>query len=69
VGQLSDRFEIHYTPKHASWLNEAETAIGMHSGQGLQDGRVGDGASSKPGLAKAWAISIELCGKTLLPEY
>lgn len=23
------RFEVHYTPKHASWLNQAEIAIGM----------------------------------------
>lgn len=40
--QLSDRFEIHYTPKHASWLNQAEIAIGMYSRQCLGDGRVGD---------------------------
>lgn len=40
--RLSDRFEIHYTPKHASWLNQAEIAIGMYSRQCLGDGRVGD---------------------------
>lgn len=40
--KLSDRFEIHYTPKHASWLNQAEIAIGMYSRQCLGDGRVGD---------------------------
>jgi hypothetical protein len=37
-----DRFEIHHTPVHASWLNQAEIAIGMYSRQCLGDGRVGD---------------------------
>lgn len=36
-----NRFEIHYTPKHASWLNQAEIAIGIYSRQCLGDGRVG----------------------------
>jgi transposase len=40
--QLLDRFEIHHTPVHASWLNQAEIAIGMYSRQCLGDGRVGD---------------------------
>jgi hypothetical protein len=35
------RFEVHHTPKHASWLNQAEIAIGMFSRQCLGDGRVG----------------------------
>ena len=39
---LWDRFEIHFTPKHASWLNQAEIAIGMYSRQCLGDGRIGD---------------------------
>ena len=38
--RLWERFEIHYTPKHASWLNQAEIAIGMYSRQCLGDGRV-----------------------------
>ena len=25
-----DRFEWHYTPKHASWLNQAEIEIGLY---------------------------------------
>lgn len=37
-----DRFEVHHTPKHASWLNQAEIAIGMYSRQCLGNGRVGD---------------------------
>lgn len=51
--KLSDRFEIHYTPKHASWLNQAEIAIGMYSQQCLGDGRVGDIGSLKKQTA-AW---------------
>jgi transposase len=39
--KLWDRFEVHYTPKHGSWLNQAEIAIGMYSRQCLGDGRVG----------------------------
>lgn len=40
--RLWSRFEIHYTPTHASWLNQAEIAIGMYSRQCLGDGRVGN---------------------------
>lgn len=39
--RLWDRFEVHYTPKHGSWLNQAEIAIGMYSRQCLGDGRIG----------------------------
>ena len=40
--KLWNRFEPHYTPKHGSWLNQAEIAIGMYSRQCLGDGRIGD---------------------------
>ena len=33
--RLAKRFEIHYTPKHGSWLNMAETEIGVMSRQCL----------------------------------
>lgn len=39
--QLWEKFEVYYTPKHASWLNQAEIAIGMYSRQCLGDGRIG----------------------------
>ena len=39
--QLWSKFEVHYTPKHGSWLNQAEIAIGMFSRQCLGDGRIG----------------------------
>lgn len=40
--RLWSRFEVHYTPVHGSWLNQAEIAIGMYSRQCLGDGRIGD---------------------------
>lgn len=40
--QVWERFDVHHTPKHASWLNQAEIAIGMYSRQCLGNGRVGD---------------------------
>lgn len=39
---LWNRFNVNYTPKHASWLNQAEIAIGIYSRQCLGDGRVGN---------------------------
>lgn len=38
----AERFEIHYTPAHANWLNQAEISIGMYLLQCLRDGRVGE---------------------------
>lgn len=38
---LWEKFEVHYTPIHGSWLNQAEIAIGMYSRQCLGDGRIG----------------------------
>lgn len=51
--KLWSRFEAHYTPKHASWLNQAEIAIGMYSRQCLGDGRVGDIANLRT-QTRAW---------------
>jgi hypothetical protein len=33
--RLAERFEIHYTPKHGSWVNMAEMEIGILSRQCL----------------------------------
>lgn len=38
--ELWDRFEIHYTPKNASWLDQAEIAIGLYSKQCLGKNRI-----------------------------
>jgi hypothetical protein len=39
--RLCERFEVHYTPKHASWLNMAETELSVLSRQCL-DRRIGE---------------------------
>ena len=39
--RLADKLEIHYTPKHGSWLNMAEIEIAILSGQCL-DRRIPD---------------------------
>jgi hypothetical protein len=35
-----NRFEMHYTPKHASWLDQAEIEIGIYSRQCLGKSRI-----------------------------
>src|ERR1035438_3953303 len=39
---LWDRFTVHYTPKHGSWLNQAEMEVGMFSRQCLGKRRIED---------------------------
>jgi len=39
--RLADRFEIHYTPKHGSWLNMAEIEL-SHLNRQCLDGRIGE---------------------------
>jgi transposase len=41
-GEVWDRFTIHYTPKHGSWLNQAEIEIGILSRQCLGTRRIPD---------------------------
>jgi transposase len=36
------RLDVHYTPKHGSWLNQAEIAINMYSRQCLDKSRIPD---------------------------
>jgi transposase len=52
-GWLWNRFAVHYTPKHGSWLNQAEIAISMFSRQCLGQRRIGDRASLRK-QARAW---------------
>ena len=40
--RIWDRFEVHYTPKHGSWLNQAEIAINIYSRQCLGKTRIPD---------------------------
>ena len=39
-GLLWDRFTVHYTPKHGSWLNQAEIEISLFSRQCLRQRRI-----------------------------
>lgn len=39
---LWDRFTVHYTPTHGSWLNQAEIEISLFSRQCLGSRRIGD---------------------------
>jgi transposase len=39
-GEIWDRFTVHYTPTHGSWLNQAEIEIGMYSRQCLGKRRI-----------------------------
>lgn len=50
--RLADRLEIHYTPKHASWLNMAEIELSVLSRQCL-DRRIPDQATLAAEVA-AW---------------
>jgi transposase len=53
-GKIWSRFEVHYTPKHASWLNQAEIAIGIYSRQCLGKERIASKAELKA-RTKAWS--------------
>lgn len=50
--RIADRLEIHYTPKHGSWLNMAEIEFGVLSRQCL-DRRIPDSAALQSCVA-AW---------------
>lgn len=50
--RLCQRFEFHYTPKHGSWLNMAETELSILSRQCL-DRRIADQKTVKKQIA-AW---------------
>jgi transposase len=52
-GWLWQRFTMHYTPKHGSWLNQAEIEIGLFSRQCLGKRRIGDIAILRR-QARAW---------------
>ena len=52
--RLVERFEWHYTPKHGSWLNQAEIAISLFSRQCLGQRRIGDRASLRK-QTQAWS--------------
>ena len=45
--RIAERLEIHYTPKHGSWLNMAEIELGVL----FRDRRIPDLKEAQPGLA------------------
>jgi hypothetical protein len=50
--RIAKKLEFHYTPKHGSWLNQAEIELSVLSGQCL-DRRLGDRATLEREVA-AW---------------
>ncbi len=62
--KIWNRFEVYHTPKHASWLNQAEIAIGMYSRQCLGDGRV-DNIKNLRTITSYWNKSINKKGTTI----
>lgn len=53
ASEIWSRFKIHYTPKHASWLNQAEIEIGIYSRQCLGKTRIPDILTLK-NKTRAW---------------
>jgi hypothetical protein len=41
-GNIWDRFTVHYTPKHGSWLDQAEIELSLFSRQCLGNRRIPD---------------------------
>jgi hypothetical protein len=56
-GEVWDRFTVHYTPTHGSWLNQAEIEIGMFSRQCLGKRRIPDLKTLRR-EARAWNLRI-----------
>ena len=65
--RLTERFEWHYTPKHGSWLDMAESELSVLSSQCL-DRRIGDLATcatrSRPGSPLATSIKPKPTGSS-----
>ena len=61
--RLADRLEIHYTPKHGSWLDMAEIEFSILSRQCLS-GRIPDQESLK-NKVESWVNSRNLAGATM----
>ena len=56
-GEIWDRFTVHYTPVHGSWLNQAEIEIGIFSRQCLGKRRIGDLQTLRR-EARAWNLRM-----------
>jgi hypothetical protein len=60
-GEIWDRFTVHYTPRHGSWLNQAEIEIGIFSRQCLGKRRIPDLRSLRR-ETRAWNRRINRAG-------
>lgn len=59
--KIWNKFELFYTPTHASWLNQAEISIGMYSRQCLGNTRT-DNMKDLQKKTKAWnRVANEKC--------
>ncbi len=61
--RICDKIEVHYTPKHGSWLNMAEIELAVWDGQCL-DRRLGERATVEAAVA-AWAAERNAAGMTV----
>ena len=61
--RLADKLEIHYTPKHGSWLNMAEIELSVLARQCL-DRRLADRATLEREVA-AWAAARNAAATTI----
>ncbi|MGH9629537.1 MAG: IS630 family transposase, partial [Bryobacteraceae bacterium] len=61
MAEVWDRFTVHYTPKHGSWLSQAEIEIGVFSRQCLGRRRIPDLQTLRQ-EAKAWNRRINRDG-------
>ena len=59
--RLADKLELHYTPKHDSWLNMAEIELSVLAGQCL-DRRLADRATLEREAA-AWEATRNATGR------
>jgi hypothetical protein len=62
--EVWDRFTVHYTPTHGSWLNQAEIEIGMFSRQCLGARRIPDLATLQR-ETRAWNHHINRARTTI----
>jgi transposase len=63
-GWLWDRFTVHYTPTHGSWLNQAEIEISLFSRQCLGQRRIASLRDLRR-EARAWNRRINRDGVTI----
>jgi transposase len=59
--EIWDRFTVHYTPKHGSWLNQAEIEIGIFGRQCLGTRRIRD-LNTLRREVRAWNRRINRAG-------